>query len=96
MLQSKGCSEEKLVAAKERAKKIEELAKYDAARKKYQSLSKLADSKVITYYGIKEEFEKAPTEDNSKLLTKTYEEAKEAVAKKEEALKVFNELKKEG
>ena len=96
VLQSKKCSEEKLVATMEKAKKYDELAKFDLARKKYHSLSKIADSKVITYYAIKAEFEKAPTDENSKLLTKTYEQAKAAVSEKEEALKVYNELKKEG
>ena len=42
---------------------------------------------------LKAEFEKAPTDENSKLLIKTYDEAKKAKLEKEEALKLFNELK---
>lgn len=95
VLKSKKCSEEKLVATIELANKIEHEAKYDSARKKYQSLSKIADSKVITYYAIKEEFEKSPTDDNKKLLETSYEQTKKAVLEKEEALKEFDLLKGE-
>lgn len=93
VLQNKQCSEGKLVAVMEKAKKYEKAANLDLARKKYFSLSKLADSKAVTYYAIKAEFEKAPTDENSKLLIKTYDEAKKAKLEKEEALKLFNELK---
>ena len=95
VLQSKGCSEEVLVATREKAQKYEKLAKLDLARKKALSTSKIADSKVINYYVIKEEFEKAPTDENKELLEKTYEETKKAVSEKEEALKEYEELKKE-
>ena len=94
-LQSTKCSEEKLVATMEKAKKFDHLAKLDKARKDYAGAARIADSKVINYYAIKEEFEKNPTDENSKLLTKTYEETKKAVSEKEEALKAYNELQKE-
>ena len=94
-LQNKKCSEEKLVATIEKAKRVEKAAKYDSARKKYLSTSKIADSKVITYYSVKSKFDQNPTDDNSKLLAKTYEEAKKAVSEAEEALKEFEALKEE-
>ena len=92
VLQSKNVSEEKLVATKEKAEKYDKMAKLDTARKDYASKSRIAESKIITYYAIKEEFEKAPTDENSKLVTKTYEEAKQAQEEKEAALKVYTEL----
>ena len=96
ILQSKKCSEEKLVYTMEKAKKFEKAAKYDLARKNYSSLSKIANSKAITYYSLKEEVELNPTEENKELLEKTYIEAKNAFIEKEEAKKKFDELKEEG
>ena len=92
-LQNKECSEEKLVATMEKAEKYKKEASLDSARKKYLSLARIADSKIINYYAIKEDFEKAPTDENSKLLTKTYEETKKIVNEKEEALKAYLSLK---
>lgn len=94
-LQSKKCSEEKLVEVMEKAKKVEKAAKLDLARKKSISASKLADSKIITYYSIKEDFMKYPTDENRELLEKTHAEVEKAVSEKEEALKEYELLQKE-
>ena len=95
-LQSKKCSEEKLVYVMEKAKKCEKEAQFDLARKNYSSLSKIANSKAIIYYSLKEEVELNPTDENKELLEKKYEEAKNAFKEKEEAKKLFDELKEEG
>ena len=95
-LESKECSEEKLVALIEKAKKFEKAAKLDLARKKSIDLTKIADSKVLTYYAMKDEDEKHPTDENNEMVSKTYEAAKKAVEEKEEALKVYADLQMEG